>query len=224
MDRDAAVRNRKNTMSGSLSQEMICLNCQAAFQCAPVLLGIKPSNLLIIDPCHLREACRLLRDTRVSIRTLYGSLRPQDKAGRGKVVLFVCRRELMDQVLQDEDRAEFLRRFGYEDLRLPGILCRLQKQYAAYMEKRLPFPHELGILLGYPLADVEGFIQNRGENFLYSGYWKVYANAEEAKRTFRLYEFVRRGLTELTGQGMEVSEAIRRWEGTGWEEAARAAG
>lgn len=38
------------------------------------------------------------------------------------------------------------------------------------------FPHEMGILLGYPVEDVEGFIINNGKNELYTGYWKVYDN------------------------------------------------
>lgn len=205
-------------------QERVCLNCQAAFQCAPVLLGIKPSNLLIIDSRNLRPACRLLKDTRVGIHVLYGSLRDGKKPGRGKIVLFVYRRELMDEVLQCRKRADFLKRLGYTDQCLNGILGRLQKQYAGYMEKRLPFPHELGVLLGYPLADVEGFMENNGENFLCSGYWKVYANAEEAKRTFQLYDKARRGLAELTGQGLEVSEAVREWKNCCWQETIQVAG
>ena len=111
-------------------QERVCLNCQAAFQCAPVLLGIKPSNLLIIDSRNLRPACRLLKDTRVGIHVLYGSLRDGKKPGRGKIVLFVYRRELMDEVLQCRKRADFLKRLGYTDQCLNGILGRLQKQYA----------------------------------------------------------------------------------------------
>ena len=79
-------------------------------------------------------------------------------------------------------------------------------------------------LLGYPLADVEGFMENNGENFLCSGYWKVYANAEEAKRTFQLYDKARRGLAELTGQGLEVSEAVREWKNCCWQETIQAAG
>ena len=38
------------------------------------------------------------------------------------------------------------------------------------------------------MEDVEGFIQNRGENCLLSRYWKVYSNRQQAERIFRLYD------------------------------------
>ena len=49
------------------------------------------------------------------------------------------------------------------------------------------FPHEIGVFLGYPLADVKGFIENRGANYLCSGLWKVYCDEQEAQRTFQRY-------------------------------------
>lgn len=38
------------------------------------------------------------------------------------------------------------------------------------------FPHEMGLLLGYPIEDVVGFMEHSGKEYLYSGYWKVYEN------------------------------------------------
>ena len=62
------------------------------------------------------------------------------------------------------------------------------------MKKRLvqnEFPHEIGLLLGYPFEDVIGFIENEGRNYLYSGYWKVYKNKEEKCKLFNLYNQTR---------------------------------
>lgn len=185
--------------------ENIRLNCQTAFQCAPVLLGIKPSNLLIIEPSNIAMAQQLLRNAGVGIRTLFYS------PGR-KIILFVYRQGMMESVLKSEENLEFLKEYGYEDRDFSRILGRLQKRYCRYMSERQEFPHELGVLLGYPLEDVKGFIQHKGENFLCSGYWKVYANAEEAQKTFQLYDTVRKGLTELTEQGLDVCEAVAYWE------------
>ena len=49
------------------------------------------------------------------------------------------------------------------------------------------FPHEIGLFLGYPADDVFSFIQNRGENYKFCGYWKVYSNEEAMKTLFRQY-------------------------------------
>lgn len=198
---------RTELTCGQPKREGQCLNCQAAFQCAPVLLGIKPSNLLIIDSGSLPEACRLLQDTSVRITVLFGSWKRNSQGG--KIVLFVYRPELVDPILRDQRAGEFLESLGYQEKRLDLMLGRLKERYAGCMEKRLPFPHELGVLLGYPLEDVKGFMKYKGENFLCSGYWKVYSNENEAKRTFRLYDAVRRDLSCLAGQGMAVSEAVK---------------
>ena len=40
------------------------------------------------------------------------------------------------------------------------------------MDGKRGFPHEIGLVLGYPPVDVEGFIKKEGRDFLYSGYWK----------------------------------------------------
>lgn len=49
------------------------------------------------------------------------------------------------------------------------------------------FPHEIGFFLGYPPADVMGFVQNHGRNYLAVGAWKVYANKDDALQTFATY-------------------------------------
>lgn len=66
----------------------------------------------------------------------------------------------------------------------------------------------MGIVLGYPVEDVEGFIKNEGRNFLYSGYWKVYENIEEKKRIFRKFEKARDSLMVLFANGINVKDII----------------
>ncbi|MBY4796890.1 DUF3793 family protein [Collinsella sp. AGMB00827] len=49
---------------------------------------------------------------------------------------------------------------------------------------RPTFPHEVGYFLGYPFADVDGFIRHKGQNFILLGPWKVYEDREGAERAF----------------------------------------
>ena len=46
------------------------------------------------------------------------------------------------------------------------------------------FPPPIGVFLGYPLGDVEGFIANRGRNFTCCGCWKSYGDPDAARRHF----------------------------------------
>ncbi len=50
------------------------------------------------------------------------------------------------------------------------------------------FPHEVGLLLGYPLEDVVGFVRHRGRGARARGGWAVYSDVDRARRLSRLYE------------------------------------
>ena len=52
---------------------------------------------------------------------------------------------------------------------------------------RAEFPHEMGYFLGYPYADVAGFIRQHGKDYLAKGQWKVYEDLPGALRTFERY-------------------------------------
>ena len=46
----------------------------------------------------------------------------------------------------------------------------------------------MGIFLGYPLEDVEGFIRYEGKESRYTGYWKVSGDVTQAKQIFQAYD------------------------------------
>ena len=128
-------------------------------QCAPVLKGVKISNLITMKPGGWHKIRAYLKKSRIICIPLY--------ADAEKEVLFLYRYEQLERHLKNREVREFLRSCGYE------------------------FPHELGVLLGYPVGDVQGFIDNRGENSLTSRYWKVYQNPKEAEKIFDLYDRVK---------------------------------
>jgi len=74
------------------------------------------------------------------------------------------------------------------------------------------FPHEIGAFLGYPVEDIRGFISNSGKNCLLCGYWKVYANAEKAQRTFNKYDRCRSILFDKLKSGLDLFQAISKEE------------
>lgn len=62
------------------------------------------------------------------------------------------------------------------------------------------FPHEIGLFLGYPVEDVKGFIENKGENCVKCGAWKVYCNPEEKMHFFLQDETMHRSVYEILQQ------------------------
>ena len=151
-------------------------------QCAPVLKGVKISNLITMKPGGWRKIRAYLKKSRIICIPLY--------ADAEKEVLFLYREQL-ERHLKSREVREFLRSCGYESFEVASVLVRLRRRYQLYAGISKEFPHELGVLLGYPVGDVQGFIDNRGENSLTSRYWKVYQNPKEAEKIFDLYDRVK---------------------------------
>ena len=152
-------------------------------QCAPVLKGVKISNLITMKPGGWRKIRAYLKKSRIICIPLY--------ADAEKEVLFLYRYEQLERHLKNREVREFLRGCGYESFEVASVLVHLRRRYRLYAGISKEFPHELGVLLGYPVGDVQGFIDNRGENSLTSRYWKVYQNPKEAERIFDLYDRVK---------------------------------
>lgn len=152
-------------------------------QCAPVLKGVKISNLITMKPGGWRKIRAYLKKSRIICIPLY--------ADAEKEVLFLYRYEQLERHLKNREVREFLRSCGYDRFDVASVLARLRRRYQRYAGTSREFPHELGVLLGYPVGDVQGFIDNRGENSLTSRYWKVYQNPKEAEKIFDLYDRVK---------------------------------
>ena len=77
-----------------------------------------------------------------------------------------------------------------------------------FSEKGMGFPHEIGMFLGYPVADIRGFIENEGRKYLMIGYWKVYSNLSQARMIFKEYDRAKECAVQeyLTGKSIrEIS-------------------
>lgn len=95
---------------------------------------------------------------------------------------------------------KLLARYGYGSTRAEDALSRLCQR----LEEQGGFPHEIGLFLGYPLGDVEGFIQNQGQNCKCAGCWKVYCNELEAQKRFARIQKCRKVYARLWAQGRSV--------------------
>ena len=179
-----------------------CLRCSIkgniGLQCSLVLSGIKPSNLLIYS--NYCEGCisEELKNTGAEHMKLYN--------GEKESVSIIFNRKKLEETLSDEDNREFIKQYGYDFYTVTEVIERLSIRYTEFKEGRADFPHEMGIVLGYPLEDVSGFIENNGKNYLYSGYWKVYKNAEEKIRLFKTYKDIKKYFVEQIENGKQICQ------------------
>ncbi|MBO5371177.1 MAG: DUF3793 family protein [Lachnospiraceae bacterium] len=173
---------------------------QLALQCAPLIAGLKPSNLLIISKSSLYQVRQILKNSGISYSVLLVT-------GQKITILLYNRKELEAYLAKSEVLTLF-ESMGYLRFSLEEILPVFQKRYQKYMEDNCHFPHEMGLLLGYPVEDVEGFIKNEGKNSLHIGYWKVYGNLAEKLQLFRKFELAKETLIQLVSNGVSMTDII----------------
>lgn len=178
---------------------------QLVLQCAPLIVGLKMSNLFIIQNEHISKMYRLLKESRIS----YYVFLVTEKMS----TLFLYDREKLENFLSKKQTRLFFQEEGYLDFDLQKVLFRFRCQYRLYWSGKRDFPHELGLLLGYPIEDVNGFILNKGKKSLYTGYWKVYDDVQGKKELFRMYELAKETLIQLVFNGISIAEIIDTYNG-----------
>ncbi|MFR8471015.1 DUF3793 family protein [Eisenbergiella tayi] len=175
---------------------------QLAIHCAPFLKGIKESAVVSLPRDQAVEFSVLAARTGLS----WYFLLHED----GKDMVFIYRKKELERLLQKEDVSAFLKNRGYlqsgkiHPFSICRILSELSRRVEAYYRTKENFPHEIGVLLGYPTEDVEGFIANEGRDCLCTGYWKVYQNEQRAKHIFAAFDEAREVTVREVLEGKEL--------------------
>ncbi len=150
--------------------------------CAPTLAGIKTGSLFSLhftadDYRHdIAVFNRTMRDKDIRIIPL--------KVCETFVLIYMYRPEMLARDLKDPEAISILRRFGYPVSSTNRCVAGLAKR----LNSSPVFPHEIGLFLGYPPSDVDGFIENPDEGYSAVGYWKVYSDVAKARRLFDSYK------------------------------------
>lgn len=159
-----------------MSEDLLVRNC------SPTLAGIKPGNLFSCKypsqralTQYIRRINRVLVPKGVRVILM--------RAQAGSALIYVFRYTAVAKMLQNEQAQKILRRYGYRELRVEPCLCRLMSRFRDQED----FPHEVGLFLGYPPEDVQGFIENKACHQKCTGFWKVYGDPEAAQKTFEKY-------------------------------------
>ena len=178
--------------------------------CAPTLASLKSGSLFNCRCSKDSELTQSISDWNNALMSRGVSihlLRRTDTTA----LIYVYRQSALKDTLSDPEIQAFLRSYGYDACNCCGG-CISDQCSIENCLKHLGFPHEIGIFLGYPLADVAGFIKNNGRNCKCIGTWKVYGDAAYARKAFaryskcsdvynRLWKSGRRSVLQLTVAG-----------------------
>lgn len=164
--------------------------------CAPVIFGIKTANTASVLVAELNRVKEVLQNTKIQHIVLW----QRDK----ECLIMLYREELLNKKLENKENRAFLNRFGYSELSNLECLKNLARRFQSYKHTGISFPHEIGVFLDYPLEDVKNFIIQQGKNALFTGYWKVYGELENAKAIFMMYNYARSLLWEALEKGGSI--------------------
>ena len=168
--------------------------------CAPTLAGLKTANLFSCT-CENRETLRqhLQRLNRDFVKK--GLCALPLRCRNGKALIYVYRPQRLREDLKDREAGEILRRQGYGDQQPGRCLNRLIHR----LQDSQDVPHEIGLFLGYPPEDVEGFMERR-KPCPCAGPWRVYGDAEKAQALFQRYRRCTRIYCEQWSRGKSIDQ------------------
>ena len=173
-----------------------------AWHCAPSLTGIKPADLVAWS--HPGQGQSELLHSYGSMLARRGIHLRILGEYRGKTLLLVFRRERLWDWLCQPQVSAMLGQAGYPvGEGLSALLDHLGRRLAG-----ADFPHEIGLFLGYPPVDVEGFLRDKGRNCKLCGPWKVYGDVEQARRRFSTFRRCRAALSRRLALGVPLSQVF----------------
>jgi len=152
-------------------------------QNAAVLKGKRISGMLFLNDKELARISMKLHNTNISLIILCTC--------KKRHLVMVYRAKELEEHLRSKEVSDYLREFGYRRDDFISNLIRLHQRMNGFYNKMKEFPHEVGVFLGYPICDIRGFLENKGERYLHSGYWKIYGNLEETRKKFLSYDEAR---------------------------------
>lgn len=160
-----------------MSEEMLVRHC------SPTLAGMKTGNMFncnFSDNIEMRNCIRCWNRTLVKKGLRVLPLRFQEN----RTLVYVYRPSMLSLDLQHGKASRILRERGYESTMPERCIIELMRR----LSENEDFPHEIGLFLGYPPEDVQGFIENRAEDCKCVGCWKVYGDADTAQKLFARYK------------------------------------
>lgn len=180
-----------------MSDEMIIRHC------SPTLAGMKTGSMFTCafsSAQAMREnLCRwnrILKCKGLRVMPL--------RQSKGRTLIYIYRPAQLCRDLQHCTAARLLGERGYNCCTPDRCISHLRRR----LKENEDFPHEIGLFLGYPPEDVDGFISNGAQGCKCVGHWKVYGDAQAAQKLFEKYRKCTRVYFKHFSLGKTVADLI----------------
>lgn len=187
-----------------------CLTAHLMLECAEVLAGVKPANLISIgnrtQPCgrnlyqiwqkHHRELATRLADLTIMV------LQTKERA----LLLLCYNRDRLEHHLAHAGIRTLLHKAGYEiNATSSALLDELRRRIG----NNDSFPHEIGLFIGYPAKDVAAFMGLIPLPFACQCLWKIYGNPEKSLDLAEKFRCCRQKMGSILITGKRESLELR---------------
>lgn len=171
---------------------------------SPTLASIKVANLYNFKFESFEECKRTISyfNSIMNDKGIYIELLRRDE---DFYLIYVYRKSHLKSDLQDREIKNFLVDMGYSKANNINEFLDVLKTKLC---KSKDFPHEIGLFLGYPLADVKAFIEEKGQNCLVCGDWKAYHDEQYARCMFCKYKHCKEVYMRTYKKGRKLSEML----------------
>ncbi len=204
-----------STLEGCLEAEFVrTLVCQAGL----VMAGEKPAAIFGFTPrawkatgCSKEKrglSARLLAVYSAKLASYGVCLAGLARKSDG-LMLLAWRPERVAELLGSEENRAFLAECGLDDSDSRALMGSLVRRLREYYQGRIAFPHEIGLILGYPVEDVRAFLRDGGRGAKAVGRWRAYGDVDTAARRFEELTALEKRCKRLYLQGVPVTELLR---------------
>jgi len=173
--------------------------------CAPTICNIKPGNIFFIKDKFFSTNSFEQWKQSLACR---GIMSFAIKLSETSTAIFVCNASWIKTILSDEAVRNYLFEKGYYSAEILDFVAVFTKR----LRNEPKFPHEIGIVLGYPVVDVIEFENHEGNDCKYCGYWKTYSDVDNAKICQCRYKKCCRLCKKLYEEGLSLNQIVYEYK------------
>ena len=173
--------------------------------CAPTLCEIKAGNIFFVkNQDFSKDSFEEWKKTFFS-RGLMSFAIPLSENTTAVLICNVCQER---KLLEDSLVQAYLIEKGYHCNGLFDFV----EEFSYRVQNCQGFPHEIGIILGYPVEDVIEFENHQGHDCKYCGLWKSYSNVENARKCNCRYKNCTGFCERLYNEGYSLNYIINEYK------------
>ena len=172
---------------------------------SPTFCNIKPGNLFFVKNDDFDSSKFEAWKESFFKKGLMAFANQISEGSTAILVLNVC---WVRKILADIFVQSYLSEKGYHT---SSVFDFVEELFTRMIENE-GFPHEVGVIIGYPVHDVIEFENHQGNDCKYCGCWKSYSDIENARECHCKFTECSRLCKKWYGEGYSINQIITKYQ------------